>query len=85
MLMDDLITQMLNYGLDTDDLKHLEKLSDTKVLRRLPTNHRYLSQNKKSDVIKYIKAWVDLLEEQLTDSIDLPQPKSIFASEIVTR
>lgn len=85
MLMDDLITQMLNFGLDTDDLKHLEKLSDTKVLRRLPTNHRYLSQNKKSDVIKYIKAWVDLLEEQLTDSIDLPQPKSIIASEVVTR
>jgi len=81
MLMDDLITQMLDFGLDTDDLRHLEKLSDTKVLRRLPTNNRYLSQNKKSDVIKYIKAWVDLLEEQLTATVHVPQPKSIQVTE----
>ncbi|MEP2772652.1 MAG: hypothetical protein ABJH05_10915 [Fulvivirga sp.] len=81
MLMDDLITQMLDFGLDTDDLRNLEKLSDTKVLRRLPTNNRYLSQNKKSDVIKYIKAWVDLLEEQLTATVHVPQPKSIQVTE----
>ncbi len=84
MLMDDLISQMLSVGLDTDDLKHLEKLSDTKVLRRLPASDRHLSQNKKTDVIKYMKAWIDLMEEQLTNSIDVPQPKSIYSSELVT-
>lgn len=77
MLMDDLITEMLNVGLDTDDLKHLEKLSDTNVLRRLPLEERHLSHNYKSDVVKYIKTWVSLLEEQLTAGVDVPRPKKV--------
>ena len=72
LLMDDLITELLNAGLDLDDLKHLEKLSDTQVLRSLKEDSRYLQHNKKDDVVKYIEAWADLLERELLAKVQLP-------------
>ncbi|MEM7106939.1 MAG: hypothetical protein AAF519_01845 [Bacteroidota bacterium] len=72
LLMDDLITELLNAGLDLDDLKHSERLSDTRILRSLPTESRYLQQNKKDDVVKYFDAWASLLEDQLLSKVQLP-------------
>ncbi|MBL6449480.1 hypothetical protein JMN32_24420 [Fulvivirga sp. 29W222] len=79
LLMDDLITQMLNFGLDTDDLKHLEKLSDIKILKRLPLHNRHLKHNRKQDVIIYIDEWADMLEEELAEKIELPKIEQIMA------
>ncbi len=72
LLMDHLITELLNAGLDLDDLKHLEKLSDTQVLRSLKEDSRYLQHNKKDDVVKYLEAWADLLERELLAKVQLP-------------
>ena len=72
LLMDDLITELLTAGLDLDDLKHLEKLSDSRVLRILPKENRYLQHNNKADVIIYVNAWASMLENQLIDSVKLP-------------
>lgn len=73
LLMDDLITQMLNYGLDADDLKHLEKLSDKEVLSRLPAGKKFLKHNEKEDVIIYLNTWAALLEEKLLIKIRIPK------------
>ncbi|ELR70861.1 hypothetical protein C900_03296 [Fulvivirga imtechensis AK7] len=72
LLMDDLISQMLNFGLDTDDLKRLEKLSDKEVLNRLQKGQRFLTPNKKEDVVLYLNEWASLLEEKLLDNIRIP-------------
>lgn len=72
LLMDDLITNMLSWGLDSDDLKKLEKLSDKDVLRRLPFEKRHLIHNRKEDVVVYLHTWADLLEERLLERIKLP-------------
>ena len=72
LLMDDLITELLSAGLDLDDLKHLEKLSDSRVLRILPKENRYLQHNNKADVIIYVNTWASMLENQLIDSVKLP-------------
>lgn len=63
--MDSVIDDMLMQGFDTDDLKHLERLSDSNILRRLPQAERNLRHNVKSDVVKYLNTWADLLEESL--------------------
>jgi hypothetical protein len=70
--MDELIHQMLAFGFDQDDLKHLEKLSDRKVIASLPPAEQGLKQNVKEDVIKYFLAWAALLENELIDNIRLP-------------
>lgn len=61
--LDDVISELLAYGLDVDDLKHLERLSDPKILLSLATSERNLRQNFRDDVVKYLYTWASLLEE----------------------
>ena len=66
MLMDDLISDMLSAGLDTTDLKNLERLSDPNVLRRMPNGRKYPKHNRREDVVLYIRCWASLLEDEWT-------------------
>ena len=72
MPIDVIINEMLNAGLTLEDLKHLEKLSDRQVLIRFPMDKRHLKHNVRDDVIAYMQAWAELLEEQLLQKITLP-------------
>lgn len=69
--MDDLISELIAFGFDSDDLKHLEKLSDSRILREIPLHERDLKHNRKADVVKYLRLWANSLEEILLDSIIL--------------
>ena len=60
--IDDVITALLDLGLDRDDLGHLEKLDDPRVLAALPGGHRWLRRNLREDVVVYLEAWAALLE-----------------------
>lgn len=75
--MDVLIGSLLDAGLTRSDLKRLERLSDPQVLKRLPSEHRYLAHNQREDVIMYLRAWADLLEEQLQLEEEAPAPSSL--------
>lgn len=72
MPIDLVINEMLNAGLMLEDLKHLEKLDDREVLARFPLEARYLKHNVRDDVVAYMNAWAELLEEQLLEKITLP-------------
>jgi hypothetical protein len=69
--MDLLISEMLEAGLDREDLVHLERLSDQAVLRKLPAGERNLRHNYRDDVVRYMMAWAALLEEQLAERVSL--------------
>jgi hypothetical protein len=73
--IDDAISEMLNAGLDTQDLQHLERLSDPKVLALLPKEQRYLKHNLRDDVVLYMKTWANWMEEALLEKIELRIPK----------
>ena len=84
--MDDLIETMIRAGFSIEDLKHLERLSDAKVLRRLPPTERYLRHNIKTDVVKYIRTWATLLESELLENIEINEARvaqSVLQREIV--
>ncbi len=70
--MDETISELIAFGFDSDDLKHLERLSDQQVLLTLPFAERNLHFNTKSHVVKYMKAWSNLLEEELLKNIQIP-------------
>ena len=72
LLMDDLISEMIAFGFDADDLKHLERLSDPAILISLPATERNLHHNVKADVVKYFRTWVRLLEHQFINTLQLP-------------
>lgn len=73
--IDDAISEMLNAGLDTQDLQHLERLSDPKVLALLPKEKGYLKHNLRDDVVLYMKTWANLLEDALLEKVELKMPE----------
>ncbi|HAA16586.1 MAG TPA: hypothetical protein DCE41_34710 [Cytophagales bacterium] len=72
MPMDLLISDLLQHGLSIEDLKNLERLGDRAVLKRLPEEHRYPNHNKREDVVRYMKVWADLLEEEYLAKTKVP-------------
>jgi hypothetical protein len=77
MPMEDVISFMLEVGLDIDDLKHLERLSDPKILRSLPEPHQALRHNQKEDVILYYQAWVIMLELELISEVQINEKETM--------
>jgi hypothetical protein len=71
--MDGLIAELISFGFDSDDLKHLERLSDGNILRMLPIDQRDLKHNLKSDVVKYIRTWATMLEDELLSMIKIEE------------
>ena len=65
--IDHILTEMLNVGLSLDDIEHLERLSDPRVLAQLPPGERALDFRAREDVVRYMEAWADLLESQLSE------------------
>ncbi|PKV75360.1 hypothetical protein [Pontibacter ramchanderi] len=76
MPMDEIIDQMISWGLTKDDLAHLERLSDATILQALPAERRYLKHNLRDDVVLYLTTWADLLELEL---VKLPVLEGIAA------
>jgi hypothetical protein len=71
--MDLLIADMLNKGLTTTDLQNLERLSDVKVLARIPLYRRdQMRHNRRDDVVLYLNEWAILLEEEWLEAVELP-------------
>ena len=70
--IDHIIDEILAFGFSREDLAHLEKLSDPKILRQLPLDKRYLKHNLKTDVLVYLKTWISQLEEELIKDISIP-------------
>jgi len=62
--IDALIGELRDIGLDLDDLRHLERLSDPEVLRRIPVALRPLHHKDRGDVVLYLQAWRSKLEEE---------------------
>jgi hypothetical protein len=72
LLMDDLISEMLAFGFDVDDLKNLEKLSDGEILRSFSVDQRNLKHNNKYDVAKYLSAWAAIIENKIISKVTIP-------------
>lgn len=62
--IDHVLDAMLDVGLELGDVTRLERLSDRRVLGRFPVEERRLSFRKREDVVRYMRAWADLLDEE---------------------
>lgn len=57
--------RMWQLGLGADDFGHLERLDDRRVLARIPGDRRPLRHHERDDAVLYLRAWADLLDEEL--------------------
>jgi hypothetical protein len=67
--VDMVISKLMQAGLTTNDIHHIEYLSNREVLKHLPGGFRWLKRNVKEDVIVYFEAFAGMLEEKLLNSI----------------
>ncbi|POY34788.1 hypothetical protein C3K47_18280 [Solitalea longa] len=67
--IDHIIFNLLQAGLKVEDLAHLERLSDQKILNRISENHKPLYFNQAADVSLYMKAWADKLEDEVLSTV----------------
>jgi hypothetical protein len=63
LAIDHVIDEMLGLGMVTSDIRHLERLSDPRVLARVPA--RYLRRQEQANSVQYMEAWAELLEDEL--------------------
>ena len=61
--IDYVLARLFELGLTPDDVRHLERLSDGRVLRALDVSE--LRYTRREDVVAYMRAWAELLEAQL--------------------
>lgn len=73
MPMDEIISSMMSSGLERKDMIELERLKNHEVRRYMGESGINLRHNKKEDVVSYMLAWADLLEEQMLAKIELPK------------
>ena len=69
--MDDMISELISFGIDADDLRHLERLSNPIILQSLPLEEKDFRFNVKADVVRYMRLWATLLEDELVKKISL--------------
>jgi hypothetical protein len=61
--LDYVFQRLFEIGMEPEDVQHLERLSDDRVLRRADAGR--LSHTRREDVVQYMRAWADLLEDRL--------------------
>lgn len=72
-----LLSKLQQLGLTPTDIHNLEYLEDRKVLENLEGGFRWLKRNVREDVILYFETFATLLENQLIDSVEIPE--SLFS------
>lgn len=70
--IDLVLEQMFGLGLDREDIRHLERLSDPSVRRRLGSSTTEFAHGDRANVVAYLRAWADLLEEALPARLATP-------------
>ena len=58
---------MFALGLTVEDVGHLERLSSPDVRRRMGNDTVHFQHAHRENVVAYLSAWADLLDEQLGD------------------
>jgi hypothetical protein len=62
--LDAVLDRMYGLGLSPEDVGNLERLSDPEVRRRLGTGTQFFPHHHRENVVAYLQAWADLLEER---------------------
>jgi hypothetical protein len=67
--VDLLISKLADIGLTSSDIHCIEYLEDKQILQNLPGGFRWLSRNKREDVVLYMETMAEMLEEKLSNRV----------------
>ena len=69
--LDRVLDQLYAIGMTETDVQCLERLSDARVRRRLGANQKEYLHYERANVVAYLRAWSDLLSEELPSAPEL--------------
>jgi hypothetical protein len=75
--MTQVFAELAAWGLEARDVESLERLDDPEVRRRLGRHTQDFLHSDRSNVILYMRAWADVLEERLGGAPSVGQPEAI--------
>lgn len=76
--MPEILATLFAWGLEPVDIEALERLSDSAVRRRVGTNTVDFPHGERRNVIAYLQAWAELLEEKLPASEREGEPSGSY-------
>lgn len=68
--IDNIITVLLNMGMELEDFAYLENLNNEEVISYIG-NDVYLTRDDADHAILYLNSWAEMLEEKLLDEISI--------------
>ena len=71
LLMDKLIWNLLQTGLELEDIMDLEYLKNPIIVKKIDNKLKPLQSNNREHVIAYLNTWAEMMEEELINKIDL--------------
>lgn len=71
--MDEVIYRMEKAGISLSALSKLERLSDERILNRIPAQRKPLKYNSSSDASLYMRVWSEMIKEELLNEVELPK------------
>jgi len=72
--IDFVLERLFALGVEREDVQQLERLSNDRVLKRVGVS--WLAHNQRDNVVRYMRGWADLLEDELADSWDASYERS---------
>lgn len=57
------LRELFAHGLEVDDIRDIEYLSNDEILSNLPGGKRFLHRNVREDVLLYLRTWITLLRD----------------------
>lgn len=81
--MESVFLKMFSVGCTKEDIIHLENLDDGRVLKKL--GKTVMIQASKSNLIKYLDAWLSVLEEEEDKPIKLSAKPMSYSKESETK
>jgi len=82
--IDHIIDTILSYGLTRQDLAHIERLSDRRILVHIEKERRiHLDHKNREDVILYMRTWAGLIEMNLLESAPEINFEEVIKEEVL--
>ena len=66
--VDKILKILFSFGLNVEDIIHLENLSDPKILKSMPIDSNAVRRNNRMHLIYYLESWADHIESKSSGS-----------------
>lgn len=77
--IDNILSELYAMGFEQGDFTEVENLSNEEILSRIEREGEAIKRDNRENVIRYFKAWAQMLREKYTEKVKLPEMEENIA------